>query len=110
MGASSAGPAPAPVSFLVCREIGRPYHFLVLHALASQNRRSQMNLTEKSNWPSAWQRLLLAGLAGDSSGFTPCRFTRWFDHKYGTVIEGLPHESGGFVHLEAVPSERQNVC
>jgi transposase len=23
--------------------------------------------------------------AADSSGFTTCRFTRWFDHKYGTV-------------------------
>jgi transposase len=25
--------------------------------------------------------------AGDSSGFTTCRFVKWFDHKYGTVRE-----------------------
>jgi hypothetical protein len=30
-------------------------------------------------------RSVESDFATDSSGFTTCRFTRWFDHKYGTV-------------------------
>jgi hypothetical protein len=38
-----------------------------------------MNLTEKSNWPSAWQRLLLGGLAGMNLWLS---YTIWISEKH----------------------------
>ena len=80
-----------PNSVLTRLDIGRGYIAKVPHFNSISNYLENPDLTSilqgfitQTSLP---LKAVESDFAVDSSGFTTCRFTRWFDHKYGQVRE-----------------------
>jgi len=47
--------------------------------------------------------------AADSTGFSTCRFVRWFDHKWGSEAAATPAKKREWVKLHAMTGVRTNI-
>ncbi|MGD0881594.1 MAG: transposase [Acidimicrobiales bacterium] len=47
--------------------------------------------------------------AADSTGFTTCRFVRWFDHKWGSEAASAPAKKREWIKLHAMTGVRTNI-